>query len=912
VSDLLLQTKLFRPALRPSRIDRNHLVERLNQSLNPGPGSFAARLALVSAPAGFGKTTLVSAWLDQLSGVDIAWLSLDENDNGPVRFLTYLVAALQTVVPELGEAAGQALAAPQPPAAEAVLTLVLNEASQHERPVVIILDDYDAIITPAVHQAVAFFLEHLPPALLLVLTTRSDPPLPLSRLRARGQVVEVRSADLRFSHEEVAAFLNQVMGLELTPEALAALEQRTEGWAAGLQLAALSMQGHSDQADFIAAFTGSHRFILDYLTDEVLEQRPKGTRQFLLQTAILDRLCGPLCDAVTGGSDGQAVLERLEQANLFLIPLDQERHWYRYHHLFAEVLLNRLRQETAGPAPGMAAPDLAGPETLHRRASAWFEGQGLMDEAIRHALAAPDLALAADLVEQNIRPLFHRSELLRLRGWLAQLPLELVLSRPRLLLGHCWTLAFTGQNQAARQLLAGPEAQDVLDEATLPAARQGELALLRAMIARALFDGDHGLADAQRALALLPEDQGGLRAGAIHLVGVAQFRRGETVAASRTMAEAVAVGEAEDGPYMALDALQDLASIQIRQGHLEQIKQTCRRAMGLAGRHGGRMLPVAGMAYIDYGGVLYEQNDLDGAEEALDHGLNLLRGSTEHYLVAEGYTLLGGVHLARGNVAGAAAAVAEAETWLRQMQVAAEGTWAFLAQGQARLWLRQGEVGAAARWAETARWWPGETHLGHHQAATLLRLRLAQSRGNGGRELLAAAERLAQLLAAAEARKWWGYVIELSLLQGLARQALGDGNGAVASLERALRLAQAEGFARLFLDEGQAMAELLRRARRPDLAAGYVNGLLAAFPAAAADQRGAAGLPEPLSEREMEVLALMAKGAPNQEIADQLFIALSTVKKHVGNILVKLDTSNRVQAIGRAQELGLLSSFSPE
>jgi len=920
---LLLQTKLFKPTLRPSLIPRPQLIAQLNAVLGLGTPGLAARFTLVSAPAGFGKTTLVSAWLAQLTTVNpqfseqnSAWLSLDENDNDPVRFLDYFIAAIQTVVPGIGETAVHALQSPRPPAAEVILTLLINDIIRHERPIILVLDDYHVITAPSIHQALTFLLEHQPQQLHLLITTRSDPPLPLSRLRARGQMVEIREKDLRFTFDEVRLFFDQVMGLTLSTGELKALEQRIEGWVAGLQLAALSMHGRDDLSDFIAAFTGSNHFIMDYLIDEVLERRPKGTKNFLLQTSILDHLCGPLCDAVTGRSDSQAILERLVQANLFLLPLDQERQWYRYHHLFADVLLNRLGHEAASPAAGMELL-----ETLHRRASDWFDAHGLLDEAIQHALAAPDIERAAALVEQSILPMIHRNEIQLLRSWLEQLPLDVVMGRPRLLLGHGWVLMFTGKSQAAKKWLAVPQVEAALNSAGLPPEIQGELALLRASIARARFEGDHGLADAQQALALLPVEQPGLRAGAIHLIGVAQFRQGDTAAASQAFIEAVAVGEAEEGPYMALDALQDLASIQIRQGHLEQIKQTCQQAMRMADRWGGRLLPVAGMAYIDFGGVLYEQNDLVGAAQALEHGINLLRGSTEHYLLSEGYTLLARVNQAVGDQAGALTAIEEGEDWLNQIQIADERSWAFLALGQARVWLSQGDIDAAARWARGCNWWPDDTHLGHHQAVTLVRLRLAQSRYNGQKDaLLETAGKVKQLLAATESKAWWGHVIELSVLRALLCRLLGDGRGAMTCLERALRLGRPEGYLRIFVDEGQPLRALLFdfRSQQPrhrtngfdsrsrQLLA-YIDKLLAASPAPVTPSHpGSDSLLDPLSQRELEVLHLVATGASNQDIADALVVALPTAKKHVSNILSKLNASSRTQAVAEARDLGLL------
>ncbi len=909
VSALLLETKLFKSALRPTIIARQHLIDRLNDSVGKGTAGFAARLTLVSAPAGFGKTTLVSAWLaqvtqfnPQLSDEQLAWLSLDENDNDPSRFLTYLIAALQTAVSDLGEKAAALLQSAQPPAAETILTLLINDISQNNRPLILVLDDYHVITTPSIHQVLGFLLEHLPPQLHLLLTTRSDPPLALSRLRARGQVVEIRAHDLRFTVDEATQFFNQVMDLNISKEETEALDERIEGWIAGLQLAALTLKDRVDRAELIAAFTGSHRFILDYLTDEVLDRRPKGTRKFLLQTAVLGRLCGPLCDAVTGQRGSQAILEQLEQANLFLVPLDGERHWYRYHHLFADVLRSRQQQASTSATDGV---ETAG--ELHRRASIWFEQEGLIDEALRHALSAPDIERAAALVEQNSQTALQRSEIFLVRTWLDLLPAALVQTRPRLILARGWVLVFTGHSQEANRWLLTPRIMTLLEAPELPADIGGEWALLRAAIARFHHDDADTLKFAQQALDFLPEPQRGLRAGAIYLMGTAHFRQGDSATASQAFAQAAALGETAEASYMALMAAQDLASIQIRQGQLTQTRQTCQQAMRLAARWGGRTLPSAGMAYIDFGGVLYEQNDLAGAAQALTYGIDLLRGSTEQYLLAEGYTILARVYQARGDPERALAAIEQGEAWFNQVRVADFGSGALLALGRARLWLRQGNLLAATRWGQQVQPWPEDTHLGYLQTVTLIRLRLAQYQHQARSDYLHDAAAMSKrLLAAAETKEWWGLVIELALLQAIVCQVRRDTTGMLINLEQALTLAEPEGYCRLFLDEGEPVSTLLRQARQQGLFPHTIDKLLAAFTAEILHQGRADVLPELLSERELEVLRLVATGAANQEIADQLFIAVSTVKKHIGNILVKLDAPNRVQAIVRGRALGLL------
>ncbi|HEX6386103.1 MAG TPA: LuxR C-terminal-related transcriptional regulator [Anaerolineae bacterium] len=952
-----MQTKLFKPALRPSLITRPHLIAQLNAGLGQGTPGFAARLTLVSAPAGFGKTTLIAEWIQHNyelrimnyeaenavhnsslrpfdfpfadSGLrqgaqgrhflihNFCWLSLDEADNDPVRFLSYLIAALQTAVPGIGQTAVHLLQSPQPPAAEAILTLLINDVSQSEQPIILVLDDYHVIDTPAVHQALTFLLEHLPPLLHLLIATRSDSPLPLSRLRARGQIVEIRANDLRFTVDEAGLFLNEVMGLTLSNEETAALEQRTEGWVAGLQLAALSMQGRSDLPDFISAFSGGQRFILDYLTDEVLERRPPGTRNFLLQTSILDRFCGPLCDAVTGQSESQAILEQLEEANLFLVPLDEERHWYRYHHLFADVLRKRLQQAASAPAAGVVAT-----AELHRRASAWFEQEGLIDEAIRHALAAPDVERAASLVERYSLIMRQRSEIFRIRAWLAQLPAELIQTRPRLILAHGWTLILTGHTQALEQWLAAPQASAALAAPDLAAGIRGELALLRATLARFRRENVRSLELAQEALRHLSDDEQGLQATVMYAIGVAQLHQGEIAAARQAFTETVILGEAKGIPYATLIALQDLCQLQIRQGQLSQAIQTCQQAMRTAAYRGWQAIPAAGMAHVCLGQVLYERNDLAGAAEALADGIERLRGSIEQFVLAQGTVTLAQVQLARGDLEGALATIRRGEDWFTQMRVAATSAGILLGLGKVRLWLGQGNLNAATRWAESCHWRPEDTELGYLQAVTLIRLRLAQNRRQAqGRFLQEAVEIIDRLLAAAEAKAWRGQVIELSLLRALLCQDQGDTVGMRLSLEHALVLAEPEGYVRVFVDEGDPTRLLLtdlhstirqRLTATVDDASlrllAYTEKLLAPF-----SQPAPAGKPkyetilEPLSQRELEILRLIATGRTNKEIAELLMIAVSTVKSHINSLYSKLGTGRRTQAIATARDLGLLS-----
>ncbi len=900
----LLRTKLFKPVLRPSLIARNQLIDRLNTELRRSSSGFAARLTLVSAPAGFGKTTLVAAWLDQLAGEPAAWLSLDEGDNDPARFLTYLIAALRTAIPEVGQAADALLHAPQSPAIEATLTALINDLSRRTRPVILALDDYHVINTPAIHQALDYLLKHLPPNLHLLIATRSDPPLPLSRLRSHGQLIEVRAADLRFNLDEAGRFFSQAMGLTLSPAETAMLEQRTEGWVVGLQLAALSMQGRDDYPAFIAAFTGSHRYILDYLTDEVLERRPRGSRNFLLQTSILNRLCGPLCDALTGRNDSQAVLQQLEQANLFLARLDDERRWYRYHHLFAEVLRERLLDEQAEQLP-----------ELHRRAGAWLEQHGLSEEAINHAIAGGDYEQAARLVEQLSGNLLRKGASASVARWLEAMPVEVVHARPRLCLIYGWYYvmgpainpdrAEEWVQFALRAAPAGP---------TPDSDFIGEVASLRAMITSIWGDTTESIAVARQALVALPAGSP-WRGMMTFCLGSTLLLAGDVIAAAPALEEALRLSREDGAYYIQLNAASFLGDIQVFQGRLDRAEETYQQVLSWTD-HGvpqkGALMARAGLA-----NVLCERNQLDAALAHIQPAIEQLErvGGAWSTLVLN--RALARVQQAQGKWPDALAALEHAQRVGQRTGVNIVATQA--AALRARLLLARGEVHAAQQWAANSGISPDDEIAGHaglHEEEYLTLARVLSAR----HEHDAALALLNQLLLSAESEGKTGSVLTISVLQALVAQAQGDWDRAPAFLERALLLAEPEGYIRLFVDEGEPMHALLveyrslilsrrsvesdnRRRRLP----AYIDRLLAAF-VVPGPQTGPAlpGYLEPLSERELEVLLLIAGGASNQEIADRLYLAVPTVKKHVSNIFGKLNVSSRTQAVAEARALSLL------
>ena len=883
----LLQTKLYIPPIRPELVSRPRLVECLK-------AGFDRKLTLISAPAGFGKTTLLSEWIAG-SGprTCVAWLSLDEGDNDPVRFLTYFVAALQTVEAGIGDTVLAVLQSPQPPPIEPVLTALINEIAGRSDDLILVLDDYHLIDAQPIHDVLAFLLDHLPPQMHLVIATRADPPLPVSRLRGRRQLTELRTADLRFTPDEAAAFLNQVMGLGLSAKDVAVLETRTEGWIVGLQMAALAMQGRGTEriAHFVAAFAGGHRYILDYLTDEVLVQQPESVRTFLLQTAILDRLTGSLCDAVTGRASGQEMLERLDAANLFIIPLDDERRWYRYHHLFADLLRKRLSQ---------TQPDLL--PALHRRASEWYEQQGLIPAAASHALAAEDVERAARLVEGKALAMVFLGELTTLVGLLDALPDEVVSSRPWLCIAHAWALVFAGLLDAVELRLKGAETTlGTFGDARRAEGRHiaGHIAAIRAYVAALRGDMSCAAELTREALEQLPEEDLAMRGFSAGLLGTVLRWSGDLAAAAQALAGAIAITQAASDSYTAVEVLYDLAAVQLAQGQLHKTVATCRDALLLAdeyAKRGGLQLPIAASGYYLMSQVLGEWNDLEGALRHARGGVELCEQWGWPEGLAFGYRRLARTLQAVGDADGAHEAI-------RKARQAASGLspWfgAHMAAHQARLWLAQGNLTPASRWAQGSGL-SADDELNYQymgEYSVLARVLIAQGR------LDEASRLLARLLEMTQAAGAMSYVIETLVLQALALQAQGKDDQALTTLERALSFAEPEGYVRTFIDEGAPMAALLRTAASRGIALDYVSKLLAAFGEVAFPS---VPLIEALSERELEVLRLLAAGLSNREIGAELFLAVGTVKKYTSNIYGKLDVHKRTQAVARAKELGLV------
>ncbi len=928
----ILTTKLYPPPTRAGDgiVLRPRLVERLTAGLR------TTSLTLISAPAGFGKTTLVSALANQQNGspqqpeaqqtgpasaaglppLNVAWLSLDDDDNEPTRFLAYLIAALQRLNPDIARTAQKMLQSAPPPT-EILLTAIINDVSTlfpGTRPI-LILDDYHLIEAKPTNEALTFLLNHLPPppdGLHLVIVTRDDPHLPLARLRSRGQLTELRAADLRFTTTEATEFLNRVMGLNLSEEDVAALDARTEGWIAGLQLAAMSLQKQPDTTRFIQSFSGSHRFILDYLVEEVLAQQPAGVQNFLLQTALLNRLTGPLCDALTGQDNGQATLQLLERANLFIVPLDEERRWYRYHHLFADLLRQRQHQNQSEQTPA-----------LHRRASAWYEHNGFPDEAIEHALKARDFEPAVRLIKNQIDSVWERGEHTKLRRWLNGLPPETIAATPQLSIFQSWYLLAAGQQDNADRLLqAAQQALDAghTDPAHRPrpddpraAALRGKLATVQAF--SAFYRGDIAgiIQHASQALDDLPRQELSWRSTATHVLGDAHDFSGDMEAAHHSRLAALAASRATENSFLEMIASLKLAIVLRQQGQLSQMEEICRQQLQLAQKSGLAQTGVTGWLLAIWGEGLAEENKLEEAVHQAKKGVALAERGSDLAMLGWSYLCLIRVLFSTGNLAAAEALIRKIErvardSFMPPWIISLKAAW------QARIWLARDNQTAAALWVTDRRLTPGQelSYLHEMEMIALARILMAQGR------LAEASPLLQRLLEAAEAGQRTARVIEILAVQALCLQAQQQADPAVAALEKALGLAGPAGFIRIFVDEGLPLRRLLNAASARGIAPDYTGQLLAAFPDAptappapskattAAELALKSSVVEPLSERELEVLQLIAAGLTNREISARLFVSPNTVKVHTRNIFGKLDAHDRDQAVARARKLGIL------
>jgi LuxR family transcriptional regulator, maltose regulon positive regulatory protein len=879
----ILATKLYVPPTRPQAVPRPRLIERLDEGLR-------RKLTLISAPAGFGKTTLISEWVAGRQR-PAAWLSLDERDNDSTRFLTYFVAALRTIAANVGEGTLGALGSPQPPPTESILTALLNEIATIEDDFVLVLDDYHAIDARAVDDALTFLLEHLPSRMHLLISGREDPHLPLARLRARGQLGELRATDLRFTSSEAAEFLNRVMGLRLSEEDIAALETRTEGWIAGLQLAAISMQEHKNATSFIESFTGSHRFVLDYLVEEVLEQQPESVQTFLLRTSILDRLCGPLCDAVllASPSSGQTTLEYIERANLFLVPLDDDRHWYRYHHLFADLLRQRLDQGVASSTEN----EVGDVGELHRRASAWYEDQGLEIEAFQHAAAANDVERAERLIEGEGVPLYFRGTVAPVLKWLRSLPETALDARPSLWVVYASVLLLVDHTaveqrlRAAEAALQGTETDDRTNDLV------GRIASLRATLAVIEHDAETIIAQSRRALQYLRPDNLPVRTATTWTLGHAHQLQGNRTEASRAYAEVISTGESFGDSVYTIAATINLGQIQEADNQLPLATESYRRVLQLAG---DPPQPIACEACLGLARITYQWNDLDAAQRHGQRFVQLTRqmGSVDSFASYD--VFLARLKLAHGDVADAVAILTKAEEFVRRHGF--EFRMPDVAAARVLTLLHQGDLAAAAHLAEM-----------HDLPLSQARVHLAEGDASAALATLEPVRRQAEAKGREDER------LRVMVLQALAFHAHGEKDEAVRLLGDALALAEPGGFIRIFVDEGLPMARLLSEAAARGIMPDYIAKLLAAFEAEEQKSEDESHLPpdlpaqsltEPLSQRELEVLQLIAQGLSNRDISERLFLALDTVKGHNRRIFGKLSVQRRTEAVEKARSSNIL------
>lgn len=895
-SETLLAAKLRIPTLRADHVQRPRLVTRLEDGLS-------RKLTLVSTQTGSGKTTILSEWLTHKKHA-VAWVSLDESDNDHGRFISYMMAALRALDIGLEERIQAVLLAQeQGISIESPMAALLNEFASVpavHRPVILALDDYHVIHNPQIHESMLYALDYMPEGVHIVIATRSDPPLMLARMRARRQVNELRAPDLRFTRKEADAFLNQVSGLGLSAEQVAALDDRTEGWAAGLQLAAQAMNGMEDVTTFVRAFTGSHRYILDYLVDEVFSRQTEEMRLFLQKTSLLERMTPSLCDALTGQSNGRAMLERLDHENLFVVPLDNQGQWYRYHHLFADLLKNRAEQ--------FSAKEIS---SLHRKAALWFDSHQQPYEAINHALEAKDYNLAIGMMVKATPTLAMRSEIGKLLEWLNALPAELRASNPRIPLMYAWAHFFMTDID-----LVEPHVEDTLlalnmenlDSEHWPQSIPqdtfeilAQVNALRTFVAVNRGAPEIGIRIANHALKRLPREERLARFAVFAALGDAYRDADNFAAASHAYSEGLALALMIDQHPASLTMRMDLARLHVKMGQLRHAETECRETLATGGDPYHPLFPVA-QAYAMLGEILRERNELDSAEQTISAGLLQCGWAGYQRYEAYGHVSAARLKFAQGDLSG-----------LERSLDAAEETASISGSETLRSWVRQFRVRLLKK--DTAIWLTNckltlddaGTFQREDEYLTLVRLHLDLARApRSTPDLLAVCRFLERLLASAEKSARMGSVIEISMLQALALNLLGKKDDALEKLGQSLGLAEPEGYARLFADEGAPMAELLLLAIQRNIHSEYAARLLKLIEGREKQVVASPALPEALTEREGEVLRLLAAGLSNQEIAEKLVISLSTIKTHITRIYGKLEVTSRTQAIVKARELKII------
>ncbi len=900
----LLATKLFIPSVRQNLVVRPRLIEQLNACIGPG-----CKLTLISAPAGFGKTTIVADWIHHLQTYPgdrkTAWLSLGDNENVLVQFLLYVVASLREVDAEIGKGLLTALRSPEPPSTGSVLTTIINELTLSTDPIILTLDDYHLITNQAIHDAVSYLLDNMPSHLHLVIATREDPFLPLSKLRARGQMTELRAVDLRFTTAEAADFLNRVMGLGLSETDIAALEGRTEGWIAGLQLAAISLRGQSDISGSIRSFTGSNRYVLDYLIEDVLDQQPDEIETFLLQTAILDQMTASLCDAVTRQEDSQSILENLERTNLFIVPLDDERGWYRYHQLFADLLQQRLEQVIPERIPA-----------LHRRASEWYEQEEQWPDAIQHAFAAEELDRVADLAELAWRPMNEQYRAVTWLSWVKALPDEVVRSRPVLSIGCGWASLDAGDLKAAErhfQLAEEWQGKSASVDDEEHRFLSAQIANGRAYLSQALGDMESTVEYARRASTFLREDEYFDRGLSAILPGFAYWASGDLEAANNAVSDAVSYMQKIGKLPFVISFTSYLADIMTAQGRLHEAIRLYRQLLETANQQGKPDSPEIAVVHLGLSGLFLEKGEMESAREHLERSkefgeLTWFAPWYRHWVYAHSQFLR-----TKGDLDSIFNILNSAKRLYYRHPIPDVRP---LKSMLARVWIEQGNFHDAQLWVNERGLSVDDdlSYLREHEHITLARLLIARSRSSSvpgdGKD---AVKLLRRLLAAAEEGGRAGSVIEILVLLSLALEAQGQILSAIPTLEGALKMAESQGYVRVFVSEGPTMSHLLYQALSQGIEPQTVQRLLAAFPVievqtveSPQSRSSPAELIELLSERELEVLQLIAEGLTNPEIAARLYLSLNTVKAHTRNIYGKLDVNNRTQAVTKGRGLGLV------
>ena len=886
----LLQTKLHIPQPNPRTVFRPHLLSRMDEGLESG-----CKLTLISAPVGYGKSTLASSWL---AGVKcpVAWLSLDAEDNDPIRFWTYVIAALQTAQPELGQTEFNLLRKAQTPSLEKILRDLINRVAEISKQIVLVLDDYHLVMSSDLHLSINFFLEHKPSQLHLVIITREDPPLPLPQMRAKGQLVEFRAKDLHFTMDESAQFLNQKMKLNLRPEQIAVLKQRTEGWIVGLQMAALSLKEISDSAEFIEAFAGDNRYVADYLISEVLDHQPEQIRDFLMQTAIVDRFTPSLCNALVGDDSIQSdkIIEQIGTLGLFIMPLDHVRQWYRYHQLFADLLRYRLKQEN----PSKFAE-------LNQIASHWYQAQGLIEEAVKYALVGEDHDHVAELIEATGLVMIGRSQLTSLKNWIEALPEKIIRKHPYLSVLLVWIGSLTGQSDLARRQLALAEENLLSAHPDLYTELVCQIALLRGYAMRSGGDLDSSIKYILEAQSKIPNENVFLDCTIQLNLGGNYWLKGNFSALEEPLKRAISFIDSPEVKYPALAAAGFLANAYLQQGRLHRAEALCRK---IVDNESHSSHPASAYVFLELGELFYERNNLNETLEFLSKTIHIGEEADRIVNIIRARQLLAKTYCALSDQEEADILMRQAEELFKQSspryQVMHQIEYEYY---RIRCLLFQQNLQPALEWADS---YQNRRNSVKNPWTLLSELAYAHILLSDGKPDQA----LNTIEEAARSYGAGGWVIQSLTLQALCYQALKDPERALGALSNAFSLAEPEGYIRTFIDYGEFMRQLLNLALESGLAPDYVHKLLDAFPPKDYEknktepQRVLAGksLIEPLTEQELSILRLMSAGLSHSEIARELYLSINTVKWHTTHIYGKLGIHRRAHAVTRAKELGIL------